>query len=104
MIALDCDSARAKFGSQKVEADAIVFVTGTPSDVTKYSVATLDAFKNEDLYTVTVGYQDKKSDAPNVIVIDVAELTTSASANVAVVTEAGNGTDAEGNEIYTITS
>ncbi|MBE7031760.1 MAG: S-layer homology domain-containing protein [Ruminococcaceae bacterium] len=96
------DSARAKFGSQKVEADAIVFVTASVSQIDKYAVATLDAFKNEDLYTVTVGYQDKKSDAPNVIVIPATELTTSASANVAVVTEAGNSTDAEGNEIYTI--
>ena len=97
------DSARAKFDSQKVEKDAIVFVTGSASQIDKYAVATLDAFKNEELYTISAGYQDKKADAPNVIVVAATQLTTSASANVAVITEAGNSIDAEGNEIYTLT-
>ena len=97
------DADRAKFDSQKVEKDAIVFVTASASQLDKYAVATLDAFKNEEVYTISAGYQDKKADAPNVIVVAASQLTTSASANVAVITEAGKGTDAEGNEIYTLT-
>ncbi len=98
------DSARNKFGSQKVEADTIVFVKGaSATDIDKFSVTTLDSFVNEELYTISAGYQDKKSDAPNVIVVGVGQLTTSASASLAVVVEAGSATDKNNNEVWAIT-
>ncbi len=95
------DAARNKFGSQKVESDAIVFVKGSTID--KYAVTTLDAFVDEETYDILLGYKDKKSDTANVIVVADTELSTAASSNIAVVIEAGSTTDENGDKVYEIT-
>jgi hypothetical protein len=84
-----------------VEADALVFITG--SDATKCKLGTLADLADQNTYTSVASYKDKKADYANILVVDAAEVAAASTTDaIAVITEVGSATDDDGQSIQAI--
>lgn len=95
------DADNSKFTGGYVDSDTIVFIVD--NDVANCRLGSLADLDDENTYNVTLAYADKKAEDTNIIVVTYASIQTSTTSNIAVVKEAGESTNADGEKVWTLT-
>ncbi len=96
----DADNSRL-IGGGYVEEDAIVFITS--SDAANCKLGSLADLSDKNKYTVLASYKDKKADYTSILVVGYTDIAAASSTDaIAVITEAGDTTNENGEAIWTL--
>lgn len=98
------DEDNFRFTSGKggyVDEDALVFITD--GDAANCKLGSLADLADNNSYTVTKSYKDKKADYTSIIVVSYKDIAkTSTTDAIAVITEVGETTNENGESIWTL--
>ncbi len=106
------DAENGKFDNfGYVDADALVFIidfdvdSAGPdgADISNAKLGSMADLDDENIYAFAKAYADKKAEDCNILVVSYNSLATSTTSSIAVVKEAGESTNADGEAIWTLT-